>query len=291
MEHTSQYQQPHGSSPLNEGQHASSFGGNHQGYPGKNQSNDYHNQRQNGYGNQQHGGYQKKPYGQGGGYQQGGFQRKPKPDFGPIELYKPYTMVSNREVPLEIMAKMTAIAKQMDALGFTCRVDGAEGASAAVEPVECRKELMLAWKGFNEKDSAFTYTMPEALEIAKKFHPTFDTAKPAVQTFLARNVRLVMGQTLKSPIMAMVVYTDDGAESGKDRTSKTGFAGHLIALASALGVPVFNLHSPDAERRLKVWLEKHNASGDTETRDTGGYQKPSPESVQTYQGNPNGYQY
>lgn len=266
--------------------------GQQQGY-----QNGYNNQHQNSHSIQQsqsQGGYQKRPYNPGGqgGYQQGNFQRKPKQDFGPIELYKPYTMVSNREAPVGVLARMTEIAKLMDSRGFTCRVDGAEGASAAVEPVDCRKEVILAWKGFNNKESQFTYTAPEALEIAKKFHPTFDTAKPAVQTFLGRNVRLVMGQTLKSPVMAMVVWTDDGAESLKDRTAKTGFAGHLIALASALGVPVFNLHNPDAEHRLNVWLEKHSPPDNKPTSGQSGPSQETPSnSTPTQQGNPYGYQY
>lgn len=243
---------PHGGNPYQQQ--------NHQPY---NQGGGYN--RPNG-GQYNQGGYQKKPYNGGGqgGYQQGGFQRKPKPDFGPIELYKPYTMVSNREAGVSVLGRMTEIAKMLDSKGFTCRIDGAEGASSAVEPLQCRKELMLAWKGFNEKESAFTYTPPEALELAKKFHPTFETAKPAVQTFLARNVRLVMGQTLKSPVRFMVIWTEDGVESAKERTSKTGFAGHLIALASALGVPVFNLQKADAEQRLFAWLEKY-AGSDQET--------------------------
>ena len=235
----------------------------HGGNPYQQQNRQPYNQgggynRPNG-GQYNQGGYQKKPYNGGGqgGYQQGGFQRKPKPDFGPIELYKPYTMVSNREASVSVLGRMTEIAKMLDSKGFTCRIDGAEGASSAVEPVQCRKELMLAWKGFNEKESSFTYTPPEALELAKKFHPTFESAKPAVQTFLARNVRLVMGQTLKSPVRFMVIWTEDGAESVRERTSKTGFAGHLIALASALGVPIFNLQKADAEQRLSVWLEKY----------------------------------
>ena len=287
MEHQNTY---HNNAPRQDEQYGQSQS-QQQGY-----QNGYNNQRQNSYGNQQgqsQGGYQKKPYNPGGGgYQQNNFQRKPKPDFGPIELYKPYTMVSNREAPIGVLARMTEIAKLMDGKGFTCRIDGAEGASSAVEPVDCRKEVILAWKGFNNKESQFTYTAPEALEIAKKFHPTFDTAKPAVQTFLGRNVRLVMGQTLKSPIMAMVVWTEDGAETLKDRTAKTGFAGHLIALASALGVPVFNLHNPDAEHRLNVWLENHSL---TDIKPATSQHSPGQEtrvdSTPTQQGNPYGYQY
>ena len=218
--------------------------------PQNQQQSGYNTQRVQGYGGQSQNGYQKRPYSQGGGYQSSGFQRKPKQEFGPIELYKPYAMVSNRDVPVPILGQMSEIAKLMDNLGFTCRIDGGEGASASAEPIECRKELILAWKGFNEKESAFTYNQPEAFEIAKLFHPTYDSLKPAIQAFLARNARVVMGQTLKSPIMFLVVYTEDGAETVKERTSKTGFAGHLIAMACGLGMPVFNLQKPDAYQRL-----------------------------------------
>ena len=280
------YSQPQTQPPAGDNYHNNRNGSNAQGYSNQNHQGGYNGQRQNNYSGQQQGGYQKKPYGSGGGYQQGGFQRKPKPDFGPIELYKPYAMASNREISTAMLGRMTELAKMLDSKGFTCRIDGAEGASSAVEPVQCRKEVMLAWKGFNEKESPFTYTPPEALELAKKFHPTFETAKPAVQTFLARNVRLVMGQTLKSPVRFLVVWTEDGAESSKDRTSRTGFAGHLIAIASAVGVPVFNLQRPDAEQRLGAWLDKYaGVEEPIEAQSPAQEQRPQQSS---YQGNYHG---
>lgn len=215
-------------------------------------------QNNGGGGNNYQGGYQNN--GGGGGYQKKPFDgnrqwpKKAVVPFGPIELYKPYAIVGNREAPTHVLGSMTRLAKELDSHGFTCRIDGGEGPSAAVEPLECRKELTIPWKGFNEKESNFSYNQPESFEIAKLFHPTYDNMKPAAQAFLARNARVIMGRDLKSPIMFLICWTEDGVESMKDKTSRTGFAGHLIAMASALGVPVYNMQRPDAETRLRNHL-------------------------------------
>ena len=199
---------------------------------------------------------EKKPW-QGGGGGGGGkpFQRPVETD---MSLYKPYAATGNREATPEICQKFAEIAKMLERYGYTARVGGFEGIEEAVEKATTKHEVHLPFREFNQKQSKFTYTSDRAMAVAKMFHPTFDTMKKGVQLFLAKNARLVLGDKMNAPALFLLCWTEDGVESVKDRTSRSGFTGHPIAIASALGIPVFNLGKPNAEQRLNMYLDSVN---------------------------------
>ncbi len=183
------------------------------------------------------------------------FKRKEEEvDMENYKLYKTYVGTGNRETPQNIQDIMKRLAHELDGFGYTLRTGGLDGAEQAFEAGTTNLELHLPWKGFNDKDSKFTFTPKAALAIAKKFHTAFDTLKPAIQVLLAKNARLVMGKDLKSPAMFMVCWSEDGAETLLEKTSKTGNVGHAIAIAAYMKIPVFNLGKSDAEYRLKNYL-------------------------------------
>lgn len=239
-------------------------------YPGQEQDSQ---QFQNGtrYGNNSNGGYQnnqggQKPWqkqgwqnnrgGNGGGG--GNWQKKPwqgRQEETDLTLYKPYACTGNTECPPEILEKFDRVAKKLEELGYTVRVGGMDGIEDRIEKLVQKKEVHLPWKGFAEKDSRFTYNSERAFAIAKMFHPTFDSMKKGVQAFLAKNARLILGDKMNSPALFLVCWTEDGVETAKEKTAKTGFGGHPIAIASAVGIPVFNLAKPDAEQRINMLVE------------------------------------
>lgn len=196
--------------------------------------------------------------GQGGGWQgKGGggggkFQRAPETD---LTLYKPYTIVANNDVPPEIASKFEEIAKRLEQREYTVRIGGMEGIDDRIEKAVKKFELHLPWREFNGKQSKFYYNGERAFAVAKMFHPTFDSMKKGIQAFLAKNARLILGDKMNSPTLFLLCWTEDGAESIRERTAKTGFSGHPIAIASALGVPIFNLAKSDAEQRLNFLVE------------------------------------
>lgn len=198
--------------------------------------------------------------GGGGGWQgnKGGGNWKDRPKETDMSLYKPYAIVANNDAPAEILVKFQEIAHYLESKGYTLRTRGMEGADDAVEKTVQRIEVHLPWREFNGKQSKFTFNTDRAFAIAKMFHPTFDTMKKGIQAFLASNARLVMGDKMVSPALFLICWTEDGAESIRSRTSRTGFAGHPIAIASALGIPVFNLSKPDAQQRLTFLVESTN---------------------------------
>jgi len=229
------------------------------------QDNGWRNQNNQGGGggwkNQNEGGYRKPYQGgggggdwkrNGGGSNGGGWK---KPDDGDLSLYKPYAATGNDGFPPEIEQKFKDLALRLEALGYTARVGGMKGVEEIVEKTVKKHELHLPWRGFNEKESRFTYNSERAFSVARMYHPTFDTMAKGVQAFLAKNARLILGDKLTSPVLFLLCWTEDGADSIRNKTARTGFTGHPIAIASSLGIPVFNMGKPDTEQRFNFYLE------------------------------------
>lgn len=223
----------------------------------------YGNQNPGGY---QGGGYQKKPYtpgGGNGGYQQrqgggfqggGGFRPKSPQEQEEPYLYRPYAATGNKEMPESFKPQIQRIGRNLEKAGFILRTGGMEGLEDVIEKSTTKLEVHLPFKDFDGKQSKFTFTSDFVKGIAKMFHTSFDTLKPVVQTFLAKNVRLVLGKDGKSPALFLIVWTEDGAETTAEKTFKTGNSGNAIAIANAIKIPVFNLVRPDAERRLYEFI-------------------------------------
>lgn len=213
-----------------------------------------------------HNKYQNNNNGNGGGYNkfnnqqnnntEGGsnYSKKDEPLPEP-KFYKSYVGTGNDKVPAEVAGQIKRLANELEAFGYTVRTGGGTGCDEVFEASAKDIELHLPWKGFNNKESKLTFSSPMAKAIARMFHPAYDGLKFTVQGMLAKNSRLVLGKDLTSPAMFVLCWSEDGCESGETKTSKTGFVGHVIAIATAMKIPVFNLGKPDAEKRLKQHLD------------------------------------
>jgi hypothetical protein len=176
---------------------------------------------------------------------------EPLPD---PKFYKAYVGTGNKDAPPEIIGQIKRLASELETFGFTVRVSGGDGCDETFEASAKDVELHLPWKGFAGKQSKSTFNSPMAKAIARMFHPAYDGLNFRAQGFLAKNVRLVLGKDLNSYARFVLCWSEDGCESGESKTSKTGFVGHTIAIASGVKIPVFNLAKPDAEKRLKQYL-------------------------------------
>lgn len=205
--------------------------------------------------------FNKQGYDKNKSFNKGGFNgRFQKKEPEEIALYKPYVGTGNKEAPSEVLSKFKLIASELSAQDYTVRTSSMGGPDEIFENVVGKKEIHLPWKDFNNKESKLTYNSPLALHIAKLFQPNFDTLKPFIQAFLAKNARLILGKDLKSRAMFVMTWSEDGAETIIEKTSKTGNIGHLIAIANAMKVPVFNFGKPDAEKRLRTYLNLSSKS-------------------------------
>jgi len=197
---------------------------------------------------------------QGGGGNNWGnkskFQKRPPQEEGPAELYLPYVVVFNQDMPEASKSLLEGVVRRLDEAGYTLRMGGNTGPEEDFEKLSKRVELHLPWRGFNQKESKSTFNTKNAFEIAKTFSPVYDKFSDPIKAMLARNVRLVLGKELKSPTLLLVTWSADGAESAAERTARTGNVGHVIAMASALRVPVFNLAKANTLERIQQYLSQ-----------------------------------
>lgn len=180
--------------------------------------------------------------------------KKEPEDPSKFELYRPYVITGNKDAPVSVIEAMKRIVKDLEALGYTTRTGGLEGPDQAVEPISTRLELYLPWQGFNNKESKFYFNTATALVAAGKFHPTFESLSGPVKAFLSKNARMVLGEKLNSSAHLLICWSEDGVETAKEKTVRTGNIGHVIAIANTMRIPIFNLGKADAEQRLRTYL-------------------------------------
>lgn len=211
--------------------------------------------------NNQRSSYQNKG-GNNGGYRK--FNKFSKPnepprDFNvdPPTLYKPYVGTGNTGAPDSVNQELKEVMGILEKNGYTVRTSAFDGLDKIF--IESNnKELILPWRDFAEKQSKLTFTSEEAKFLARKYYndpSKFDALKDTVKTFLAKNVRLLCGQNLKSPAQFFITWTEDGCENPKERSNGTGFAIHPITIAHELRMPIFNFGKPGTKERLLKHLQ------------------------------------
>lgn len=147
--------------------------------------------------------------------------------------------VGSRKTPPEVLRLMETIALRLTtAYGFTLRSGGANGADSAFAAGAKAKEIYLPWPGYNGLKQADGVVLvkptPEAYEIAKRFHPAWDRLSPGVQALHARNVHVLLGRDLSSPVDFVIAWTPGGEE--------VGGTGHALRVARCYNIPIFNLY-------------------------------------------------
>ncbi len=180
------------------------------------------------------------------------FPKKEVIDVNNFKFYKPVTLVTNNNAPDEVIDQMKQIADLLVINGFTLRLTTGTNTDEALlkQTSEDRPEIYIPWKDFNNISSKLYFNDELSKHIAAMFHRSYATLKPAVQAFLARNVRMILGAKMKSYSLAIVTWSEDGAEDLNDITFKTGNISHIISVAKSVHIPVFNLQRSDAKDRL-----------------------------------------
>jgi len=180
------------------------------------------------------------------------FFPKKEIDLDTFQLYKPISIIVNPDVPEDIIKRLIQLKDVLVDNKFNIRLtSGTKGDEALIAATkDIQPEIYLPWKDFNNIESKLYFNDKLSQHIAKQFHRSYDTLKPAIQAFLARNVRLVLGEKLKAYTLGVITWSEDGAEDITEVTFKTGNISHVISIAKALHIPVFNLQKPDAIKRL-----------------------------------------
>lgn len=155
------------------------------------------------------------------------------------------TGVGSRETPAHVIEDIEAIMALLVPLGFILRSGAARGFDEMAERVVLRlagkTEIFLPWKGFGGHKSRLYKLPPIAFEIAQQHMSPHHWRGMSTggQQCHARDVQQVLGKRCGPPDVPsefVVCWTEGGKVVGGTATA--------IKVATAHGIPVFNLHNP-----------------------------------------------
>jgi hypothetical protein len=137
-----------------------------------------------------------------------------------------YAGIGSRETPEKILKYMEWLGETQAVYGNTLRSGGAKGADEAfetgVDRVRGPKEI------FGAKDAT-----PEAIELAKAFHPNWGSCSPYARRLHGRNSMIILGGGLNDPVELVICWTKGGFP--------VGGTGQGIRIAEAYDIPIINL--------------------------------------------------
>ncbi len=96
----------------------------------------------------------------------------------------------------------------------------------------------------------------EHVRVAMQIHPDLHSQPRWHMALAGHRVGLVMGADTDQTAEFVVLWTADGCESPRERTTQTGAAITTIMAAHLMGVPVFNLQRTDAAKRIGRFLNE-----------------------------------
>lgn len=153
-----------------------------------------------------------------------------------------YAGIGSRKTPCGVLGQMQHIAKELALQGWLLRSGNCLGADQAfqmgansVSP--SLVHVFIPWLGYESQSIAVGNVVATpcsgAYRIAAKYHPAWQKCSRAAQALHARNVHIVLGENLDSPVRFLVCWTPKGLLSGGTAMG--------IRIAQAFGIPVVNL--------------------------------------------------
>ena len=150
-----------------------------------------------------------------------------------------YAGIGARATPEPVLAEMTKLAGSLARTGWQLMSGGALGADTAFAngAPAGKKTIYLPWPRYNDHGGPDCRTLSHAalsacINIASKMHPAWSRCSPAVRKLHARNVAILLGDSLDRPVDAVVCWTEGGAI--------TGGTGMALRIAAQYRIPVFN---------------------------------------------------
>ena len=139
---------------------------------------------------------------------------------------KYYAGIGARLTPDDVLLQMAEIAKELAADGYTLRSGRAVGADQVFE--EAARSVGGQVETFEAKDC-----ISAAEALAGNYHPNWGACRPYVRQLHGRNVMILLGQNMHTPVDFVVCWTPHGVV--------TGGTGMGIRIADAMEIPVVNL--------------------------------------------------
>lgn len=163
-----------------------------------------------------------------------------------------YAGIGARNTPPEVLAQMKAIAEELSKFtNVVLRTGGAIGAdNAFLEGIHAgcgTYELYLPWPRYNGHTEA---TLKNPTDVAvynvAQYVPHWDYCRESVRNLHGGNMHIILGDTLDNPADFVICYTPSG--------KPTGGTGIAMNIATAYGIPVFNLFHGTSE--LEEYVNK-----------------------------------
>lgn len=162
-----------------------------------------------------------------------------------------YAGIGSRQTPPPVLKLMTAIATGLKNKKYILRSGGAVGADTAFHKgAQGQAEIFIPWKGYNGVNAEVgTYnSYADWLELAAQYHPAWNKCGKGARLLHARNMYIILGKDLDSPVKWVICWTPNG--------EVTGGTGQALRLAMDRGIPIFNLGIPEMyERAKRKYLE------------------------------------
>lgn len=183
-----------------------------------------------------------------------------------IELSLPVAFFVERDYPNEIKEKLIRILADYANQGYVIRVNGDD--PIFVQKVKdlsySKVEFYIPFKEFNQIETKHYFNHEPSKEIAKSNFPSWDKVPDFIKSLLARNVRLLFGDKLNSPVLELFFWSEDGCESGFKVTQKTGKISALIRLADRYKITMRNIGNEHTLKRFKLDNQEAHNHGYTE---------------------------
>lgn len=136
-----------------------------------------------------------------------------------------YAGIGSRETPPPVIAKMIELGEAFAKLGHTLRSGGARGADSAFERGH------RAWHADNLEIFQAHHATPRAIVEAAKFHPNWRACTPFARMLHGRNMMIMLGQNLDTPVQRVYFWTPGGMV--------TGGTGQALRVAVANNIPCY----------------------------------------------------
>lgn len=157
-----------------------------------------------------------------------------------------YAGIGSRETPNNILGQMERLASLAAQNGWWLRTGNTKGADQAfakganaVNPK--RVILYLPWDTYESQaiKEGNAVRVPilseEAVQLVKKLHPNPKALSQGAMRLHVRNVHILLGMDMKSPVDHVVCWTPGG--------QITGGTGMGLRIAMQYGIPIINLAS------------------------------------------------
>ena len=152
-----------------------------------------------------------------------------------------YAGIGSRKTPAETLGQMTILAAWLARRGWHLHSGGAAGADTAFASAAVgARTLHLPWPGYDNHAGPDCHVPAgeiyrRCIDIASSHHPAWQKCRQGARKLHARNVAILLGRDLDTPVRAVVCWTRYGRD--------VGGTGMGIRIAQTFDIPVLNFGS------------------------------------------------